>query len=96
MWRGQMALIAWAGLAGLSSTVAMRKMRDVLDALFKPNMKNDSKQDSKSSTAEPEGLSPSPATSPKPPEPSAVKPDVQTPTDAIAPKPVEPPLGGDS
>ena len=35
LWRGQMALLAWAGVAGLASTIALRKTRDVLEALFR-------------------------------------------------------------
>lgn len=85
LWRGQMALLAWAGVAGLSSTVAMKKMRDVLDALFRPDQRTETKP-AQTNSAEPPPT-PAPASSTTPPPTPATKPDVQTPTAAVAPKP---------
>ncbi|HEX8439870.1 hypothetical protein [Archangium sp.] len=94
LWRGQMALLAWAGIAGLSSTVVMRKMRDVLDALFKPNDPLETRQQQPKPSEQAETMPPSVADS-SPTTPVATKPDVQTPAAPLAPKPPgKPPAGG--
>jgi hypothetical protein len=101
LWRGQMALLAWAGIAGLSSTVAMRKMRDVLDALFSANNQTDTRQQKPRQNEQAETGQPQSVVGVQQPETASLpttlvttKPDVQTPTVSLAPKPPSKPSAG--
>lgn len=75
--QGVDALLAWSALAGLFSTVATQKLKDVLNALFRPNMTGPED----TSVSRSEGWR---TTSPLP---SAQRPEVQAPNRGVAPPP---------
>jgi hypothetical protein len=71
---GEFTMMAWGAMAGLFSTVAMQKLRDIFDALFRPNQNGPA-------AAPPGGAPVGGPASPLPPAP------VQTPTTPVASPP---------